>query len=151
MKIIIDRYFSDAPPNNLEEEWDECEWFDMNRNTESRQHNKAEVRRVRQALNSAMGLQLKVNGVMGSQMRSAIRSFQARQDLPVDSIVGTQTEHALNAMSAGTLRDKETEFELDKESSGSWRMRPPEIKSSLPHCWAAALSSWSQRTSIFHA
>ena len=29
---------------------------------------------------------------------------------------------------------------------GAWRMRPPVRSAALPHCWAAAVSSWSQVT-----
>jgi peptidoglycan hydrolase-like protein with peptidoglycan-binding domain len=53
------------------------------------------VRWVQSALNRAMGLQLVVDGVMGRETRSAIRSFQERNGLPADGIVGPDTERAL--------------------------------------------------------
>lgn len=46
-----------------------------------------------------MGLQLPVNGEMTPETRSAIRSFQARQGLVADGIVGPPTEAALIAAS----------------------------------------------------
>lgn len=53
------------------------------------------VRWVQQALNQAMGLRLAVDGDRGPLTRSAIRSFQQRQGLKVDGVVGPQTEPAL--------------------------------------------------------
>ena len=42
-----------------------------------------------------MALRLPIDGVMGTETRSAIRSFQERQGLPVDGTVGPDTERAL--------------------------------------------------------
>jgi len=53
------------------------------------------VRWVQQSLNRVMGLQLKVDSISGMQTRSAIRSFQQRQGLMPDGIVGPRTEQAL--------------------------------------------------------
>lgn len=57
------------------------------------------ARWIQSTLNRVMGLQLPVNGEMTPETRSAIRSFQARQGLPADGIVGPQTEAALIAAS----------------------------------------------------
>ncbi|HXH01995.1 MAG TPA: peptidoglycan-binding protein [Candidatus Competibacteraceae bacterium] len=58
------------------------------------------IRWVQRSLNQILGLRLTEDGIMGSQTRSAIRSFQQRQGLAVDGIVGEKTERALVAASA---------------------------------------------------
>jgi len=55
------------------------------------------VRWVQSRLNAALGLTLPTTGIMDSATRSAVRSFQKRQGLPVDGIVGPPTEQALAA------------------------------------------------------
>jgi peptidoglycan hydrolase-like protein with peptidoglycan-binding domain len=59
------------------------------------------IRWVQSSLNSIMGLQLPIDGIMGRETRSAVRSFQRREGLPVDGIVGPETERALIAARAG--------------------------------------------------
>jgi peptidoglycan hydrolase-like protein with peptidoglycan-binding domain len=56
------------------------------------------IKWVQQSLNQILGLRLVVDGVMGPQTRSAIRSFQTRHGLAVDGIVGPKTEAALTAL-----------------------------------------------------
>jgi peptidoglycan hydrolase-like protein with peptidoglycan-binding domain len=58
------------------------------------------IRWVQQSLNKILGLRLAVDGIIGSQTRSAIRSFQRRERLAVDGVVGSQTERALMAAGA---------------------------------------------------
>jgi len=53
------------------------------------------IKWVQQSLNQIMGLRLDVDGIVGTQTRSAIRSFQKSQGLEVDGIVGAKTEAAL--------------------------------------------------------
>lgn len=53
------------------------------------------IKWVQQLLNRIMGLRLAVDGTMGPQTRSAIRSFQEKNGLPVTGIVGPDTERAL--------------------------------------------------------
>jgi peptidoglycan hydrolase-like protein with peptidoglycan-binding domain len=50
---------------------------------------------VQRSLNGILGLRLVEDGIIGTQTRSAIRSFQQRYGLTVDGIVGPQTEGAL--------------------------------------------------------
>ena len=57
------------------------------------------VRWVQQTLNRVLGLRLAEDGLLGRRTRSAIRSFQQRQGLAVDGVVGPQTEAALAAAS----------------------------------------------------
>ena len=59
------------------------------------------VRWVQDCLNQTMGLQLPVNGIMGTETRSAIRSFQKQQGLRVTGIVGPDTQEAIKAACGG--------------------------------------------------
>lgn len=58
------------------------------------------IRWVQSSLNQLLGLRLVVDGIEGPATRSAIRSFQQRQGLAVDGIVGPNTEAALIAAGA---------------------------------------------------
>ena len=60
------------------------------------------VRWVQHSLNRILGLRLPLDGIMGPEIRSAIRSFQKREKLPVTGIVGPDTERALMAATAST-------------------------------------------------
>jgi peptidoglycan hydrolase-like protein with peptidoglycan-binding domain len=59
------------------------------------------IRWVQNSLNQILGLQLPVNGRMGVETRSAVRSFQEKNGLPVDGMVGPDTERALLAAKGG--------------------------------------------------
>ncbi len=59
------------------------------------------VRWVQSSLKRVLGLRLPVTGVMNAATRSAVRSFQQRQGLPVDGIAGPDTERALIAARSG--------------------------------------------------
>jgi len=50
---------------------------------------------LQRTLNQALGLRLAIDGVMGTQTRSAIRSFQEKSGLLADGVVGPKTEAAL--------------------------------------------------------
>ena len=84
---------------NLE---DEFEWFAHEAlEAEASNSGTEHIRWVQQSLNKILGLRLAVDGVMGAQTRSAIRSFQQRRGLVADGVVGAKTESAL--LSAGAL------------------------------------------------
>src|SRR2546425_3134988 len=73
------------------------------------------------ALNRALGLQLKADGVMGTRTRSAIRSFQQRSGIKPDGVVGPTTEAALKAV-------------ISKASTGptgQWAPAPPSPATSV--------------------
>jgi hypothetical protein len=61
------------------------------------------VRWVQDSLDRILGLRLPVDGIMGPEVRSAVRSFQERQGLPITGLVGLDTERALIAASSGQL------------------------------------------------
>jgi outer membrane protein OmpA-like peptidoglycan-associated protein len=56
---------------------------------------------LQHALNEILGLRLAVDGILGASTRSAIRSFQSQQGLPVDGIAGPQTTQRLQALVGG--------------------------------------------------
>jgi peptidoglycan hydrolase-like protein with peptidoglycan-binding domain len=56
---------------------------------------------VQSALNQIMNLQLPVTGFMNAPTRSALRSFQEKQGLPIDGIAGPETKEALLAAKGG--------------------------------------------------
>jgi len=59
------------------------------------------MRWVQSALNDVLGLRLPINGIADPATRSSIRSFQQREGLPVDGVVGPDTERALLAARSG--------------------------------------------------
>lgn len=59
------------------------------------------IRWLQQSLNRLTGARLVVDGIIGTYTRNAIRSFQQRQGLTVDGIVGPITEAALIRAGAG--------------------------------------------------
>lgn len=59
------------------------------------------MRWVQSALNDVLGLRLPVHGIADPATRSSIRSFQQREGLPVDGVVGPDTERALLAARGG--------------------------------------------------
>ena len=66
-------------------------------NRSSRDH----IRWVQQSLNQILGLKLSTDGLMGTQTRSAIRSFQQKNGLTADGIAGPKTEAAIKAALGG--------------------------------------------------
>jgi peptidoglycan hydrolase-like protein with peptidoglycan-binding domain len=84
------------------------------------------VRWVQHSLNFVLGLQLSVNGIMSAETRNAIRSFQQREGLPVDGIVGPDTQEALVRARSGAAPPQDaddqaptsatdTEWEFEEE------------------------------------
>jgi hypothetical protein len=67
---------------------------------ESNRSNPDYIRWIQGSLNKILGLRLAIDGVMRPQTRSAVRSFQQRQGLKADGIVGSRTEAALIAARA---------------------------------------------------
>jgi peptidoglycan hydrolase-like protein with peptidoglycan-binding domain len=93
----VDADAATPAPQELETlELDDSEW-EAEVNRDSRDY----VRWVQAALNRTIGAGLVVDGISGSMTRSAVRSFQTRQHLAVDGIVGPLTEATLVRAGAG--------------------------------------------------
>lgn len=86
----LDGEFGEFDTEIAEEEWE----AEINRKSPDY------IRWVQSSLNKIMGLRLAVDGIIGTQTRSTIRSFQQRRGLTADGIVGPQTERALIAAGA---------------------------------------------------
>ncbi len=91
------------PPETGEYEAFDTELADFEWQGEVSRNSPEYIRWVQQSLNKILGLRLAVNGVMGSQTRSAIRSFQQQRGLRADGVVGPQSERALIAAGASSL------------------------------------------------
>lgn len=90
------------------------------------------VRWLQRSLNQILGLRLAVDGIIGRQTRSAVRSFQQQRGLKVDGIVGSQTEKALvlaGASSPPTL--------VPKPATG---LANPKVNTPLPRSGAGFYS-----------
>ncbi len=87
---------SDVPPRDLEKrealdsEWPELgwqsEWGESAWESEAKGNSRDFIRWVQSSLNKVLGIRLTVDGVMGSAIRSAIRSFQKSRGLTVDVV-----------------------------------------------------------------
>jgi hypothetical protein len=62
--------------------------------------NPVDVRWVQNSLNRILGLRLSVEGIAGPATRSAIRTFQQKQGLTVDGVVGPKAQAAMIAAGA---------------------------------------------------
>lgn len=80
-------------------------------------HNKAGIKCVQRAFNAYAGTKLTVDGVYGTNTKTAVQNFQRFWRLPVDGVVGRQT--------GGTI-----EFMVAQNNGGTdvWRANG---------CWAA--------------
>lgn len=56
---------------------------------------------IQSSLNDQLGLRLPVDGIMSAATRSAVRSFQERQGLPVTGLVGPETQAVLRQVAGG--------------------------------------------------
>jgi peptidoglycan hydrolase-like protein with peptidoglycan-binding domain len=76
------------------------------------------IRWLQSTLNRAIGGTLRVDGVMSTAVRDAIRDFQQRNRLPVSGYVGPDTDAALRRVgdSSGSELEFEWEFELSGEA-----------------------------------
>lgn len=75
--------------------------YEMEEEWETNRSSRDFVKWVQQSLNQILGLNLSTDGIMGTQTRSAIRSFQQKRGLAADGVVGAQTEAAIKAALGG--------------------------------------------------
>lgn len=88
----IDEPTAKCPAITGEFDLTEVNWED-----ETAQNSLQKVRWIQESLNKSLGLRLKVDGIMGPQTKSAIRSFQQKNGLAVDGAAGQGTVNALQA------------------------------------------------------
>ncbi|HWC77627.1 MAG TPA: peptidoglycan-binding protein [Blastocatellia bacterium] len=86
----MQEFFEFEPEAFEYEDEDEYEW-EEEVNRQSPQYGMW----VQQSLNKLLGLRLTVDGILGTQSRSAIRSFQQKAGLTADGLVGAMTEAAM--------------------------------------------------------
>ena len=95
----------EAEPFQGYTEFDEMELLDARaargREGEVNRKSPAYVSRVQSSLNRLLGLRLAVDGVEGTQTRSALRSLQKRRGLNVTGVIDPKTEQALFAGDGG--------------------------------------------------
>jgi len=99
-----EQFIFEAEPLEAYSEFNEFQAFDTelaDREWEGEvsRNSREYIRWVQQSLNQTLGLRLAVDGIVGRQTRSAIRSFQQQRGLQVDGRAGSQTEAVL--VSAG--------------------------------------------------
>ena len=85
----------DAESGELAGEWPEAENHSQ---YEDNWRSADYIRSVQDTLNRVLGLRLAIDGTIGPQTRSAIRTFQQQHGLVVDGTVGPRTGAALNAV-----------------------------------------------------
>lgn len=81
------------------------------------------IRWLQDCLNQVMGLQLPVNGLMGPETRSVIRSFQRERGIRASGIVGPDTAEALQAACGG-----QREFNFEAEPFNAYWNREDELE-----------------------
>lgn len=72
-----------------------------------------QVRWAQGALNEVVGIRLSVDGMPGPATRSAIRSFQRRQGLPVTGVLEAETEAALGEVRRDAEAEADAMLELE--------------------------------------
>jgi len=101
LREVLDGAAAAAPPS-AEPAEPEGEETESGWDGEVARSSAAYVRWLQASLNRLLGLKLAVDGISGTQTRSAVRSFQGRHSLAADGIVGPLTEAALVAAGAGS-------------------------------------------------
>lgn len=89
------------------------------------------TRWLQQSLNKILDLRLAVDGIMGAQTRSAIRSFQKQRGLVADGVVSPKTEAALLAALKGTA-PAPASFSSDATAPGGVPTRGSSDQTKLP-------------------
>ncbi|MBE6747912.1 MAG: peptidoglycan-binding protein [Ruminococcaceae bacterium] len=85
-----------------------------------------DVKKLQQALNSA-GYSLEVDGKFGSKTQSAVRSYQQKNGLAVDGIVGVNTWNSLSKLSTGNSNQSSNKSQTANTNSAS-KIKEPTTK-----------------------
>ncbi|MBR3810337.1 MAG: peptidoglycan-binding protein [Clostridia bacterium] len=101
-----------------------------------------DVRRLQQALNS-VGFNLDVDGKFGAKTQSAVRSYQQKNGLAVDGIVGVNTWNSLSKVSQNTAKSTNTnKTESSKIKAPTTKKRPEYQKSDTVISAENKLKDW---------
>jgi peptidoglycan hydrolase-like protein with peptidoglycan-binding domain len=101
-KALLDAKASQAGRTSGEYEYLEFDFTNLELEEEISRKSRKYVRWIQLSLNKVLKIRLRVDGIIGRNTRSAVRSFQRAQGLVVDGIVGTRTEKALIAAGASS-------------------------------------------------
>lgn len=100
------------------------------------------VRKLQQALNS-VGFNLDVDGKFGAKTQSAVRSYQQKNGLAVDGIVGVNTWNSLSKVSQNTAKSTNTnKTESSKIKAPTTKKRPEYQKSDTVISAENKLKDW---------
>ena len=95
------------------------------------------VRWAQTCLNSFLGMNLPIDGVMSEPVRSAVRTFQERRGLPINGLIGPETETALR----DTCRPAEAAAPAAREEAPPPEAPAQEIDTSAPPGTAGPLTA----------
>jgi len=125
-------------PFEFDYEFEE-EWETGSPDRSSREY----IKWVQQALNQIMGLRLAVDGISGTQTRSAVRSFQQQRGLTVDGIVGPQTEAAIKAALAGGTAPARPQPQPQPPASGGAYTPGASLRQNIVRVAQAEFARWN--------
>lgn len=89
------------------------------------------VRWIQDCLNRALGLNLRIDGMMGRETRSAVRMFQERRGLSINGLAGPETEEALKTACAPTSATTPTQRVARRATNESEMMQANSCPSNL--------------------
>jgi peptidoglycan hydrolase-like protein with peptidoglycan-binding domain len=101
------------------------------------------IKWLQRSLNQIMGLRLAVDGISGTQTRSAIRSFQQQHGLMVDGVVGPQTAAAIKAALAGGYAPPQPQPRPWPPSSGTYTPGAP-LRQNIVRLAQGEFARWNQ-------
>jgi V8-like Glu-specific endopeptidase len=90
-----------------------------------------------------LGLRLDVHGIMDAATRSAVRSFQQREGLPVDGVVGPETERALIAARRGQSPGASATTPAEPDTSEPLTAATPPPAAEFAFAWEPFDDAWA--------
>lgn len=97
----------DFDSRERENEFSEMEPFEY-LESEVNRNSSDYIRWVQESLNKVLGLKLKIDGIMGPQVRSALRAFQKRNGITDNGIADLRTETKLKTLISTSMQTPKT-------------------------------------------